>query len=287
MSALVLTMLMSANAVEANQPAKDAPVDATQKAVSYGYRLVNTTSRTLTNVELSTDAPVLRTSGQDCCERLSASENWQLAQDLFGNQTLRLRVGSIPPYGRMDIRVEALLRNAWSPNTSDAPGNAYLEPQRFVEVDHPKIRSVAESLRELNGPMATARRVYGWVTDHVQDSGYLRDDRGAHYALEHGRGDCTEHMYLFVALARANGIPARPMAGYIVKGNGILRARDYHNWAEFYANGAWHIADPHQGVFNDGYSDYVATRIMGNPAAAAAGSERFKSTAAGLEVKMR
>jgi hypothetical protein len=77
------------------------------------------------------------------------------------------------------------------------------------------------------------------------------------------------------------------MAGSVVNGNGVLRAWGYHNWAKFYAHRTWHIADPHRGVFNDGYSDYVATRIIGKPAAAALGSDRFSSTAPGLEVKMR
>jgi transglutaminase-like putative cysteine protease len=154
-----------------------------------------------------------------------------------------------------------------------------------VEVDHPKIQAVAETLRAQD-PMTTARRTFRWVADHVRDSGYLRDDRGALYALEHGRGDCTEHMYLFVALARANGIPARPMAGYIMEGNGVLRARDHHNWAEFYADGAWHIADPHRGVFDDGYSHYVATRIIGGASAAGFDPYRFPHAVDGLEVTM-
>lgn len=41
-------------------------------------------------------------------------------------------------------------------------------------------------------------------------------------------------MYLSMALARANGIPARGIAGYVYGGNAVLHPEDNHNWAEFY-----------------------------------------------------
>jgi hypothetical protein len=282
------TLLVPMNAInlKSSESENIAPAYCAPKTVTYGYAMVNKAGRPLTDLELLTEAPVHRTSGQECCEKLSASEESHLVQDPSGNQRLRLHIGAIPPYGRKEIRVEAQLKTAWAPVASDAPSGAFLGAERFVEVDHPKIQAIAKTLRDRD-PMETAHRTFHWVADHLRDSGYLRDDRGALYALEHERGDCTEYMYLFVALAKANGIPARPMAGSVVKGNGVLRARGYHNWAKFYAHRTWHIADPHRGVFNDGYSDYVATRIIGKPAAAALGSDRFSSTAPGLEVKMR
>ena len=45
--------------------------------------------------------------------------------------------------------------------------------------------------------------------------GYIKNDRGALYALKTKEGDCTEFMHLFVALCRANKIPARCIGGYV------------------------------------------------------------------------
>jgi hypothetical protein len=57
--------------------------------------------------------------------------------------------------------------------------------------------------------------------------------------LETRRGDCNEHTVLFVALARALGIPARTAAGLVYL-NGHFY---YHAWPEVYLRG-WVAVDP-------------------------------------------
>jgi hypothetical protein len=59
--------------------------------------------------------------------------------------------------------------------------------------------------------------------------------------------------------------PARGMIGFITDAGGILRRADSHHWMEFYADGAWHLADPQPRA---GAPDicYVATRILGGHA---------------------
>jgi Transglutaminase-like superfamily len=53
------------------------------------------------------------------------------------------------------------------------------------------------------------------------------------------RGDCNEHTVLFVALARALGLPARPVAGLLLVDGRYY----YHAWAEVYL-GDWVAVDP-------------------------------------------
>lgn len=64
--------------------------------------------------------------------------------------------------------------------------------------------------------------------------------------LETKEGDCTEHAVLFVALARAVGIPARQACGlvYWEPGGGFY----YHAWAEAYV-GRWIAVDPISGQY--------------------------------------
>src|SRR5947208_1888181 len=58
------------------------------------------------------------------------------------------------------------------------------------------------------------------------------------------RGDCNEHTVLYVALARAVGLPARAAAGLV-----LLDGRFYyHAWAEVYL-GDWVTVDPTSGEF--------------------------------------
>src|SRR5207253_1137230 len=64
------------------------------------------------------------------------------------------------------------------------------------------------------------------------------------YCLKVGKGNCTDFHTLFIALARATGIPARWNMGFpVAYGDGKADTGDqtvagYHCWAEFYAPGA-------------------------------------------------
>ena len=61
--------------------------------------------------------------------------------------------------------------------------------------------------------------------------------------LEQGVGDCTEHTWLFVALARAAGVPARPVYGLMYL-EGERPSFGYHAWAEVELEGRWVAVDP-------------------------------------------
>ena len=58
-----------------------------------------------------------------------------------------------------------------------------------------------------------------------------------------GQGNCTDFHTLFIALARASGIPARWNMGFPLAygdggADGAQEVKGYHCWAEFYAPGA-------------------------------------------------
>ena len=57
--------------------------------------------------------------------------------------------------------------------------------------------------------------------------------------LARRRGDCNEHTLLYVALARAVGLPARSAAGLLLVDGRFY----YHAWAEVYL-GDWVAVDP-------------------------------------------
>lgn len=84
----------------------------------------------------------------------------------------------------------------------------YVAPSPSIEVRHPKIVSLAKELRsdELSA-WAQVEAIYDYVRDNVQyKNGKLK---GAVAALRDGTGDCEELTSLFIALCRANKIPAR------------------------------------------------------------------------------
>ena len=256
------------------------------RTVSYSFILKNTTNRVLEQADFWTYAPVRQTSIQQCCDSLVVSQPYQLEPDAWGNQILHFHLTNLPPYSSRLIRIKADLRLTDSANwLPEPPLPAFLGQEPFIERDHPQIRAVAAQLATPQ-PAMTARKLYEWVAGNVRYAGYLREDRGALYALQHQQGDCSEYMYLFIALARANGIPARAMGGYVIDHNAVLKPSDYHNWAEFYLDGAWRLADPQKQHFDERPSHYIAMRLITGAGTASAQAQRFWYNGEGLKVTM-
>ena len=145
------------------------------------------------------------------------------------------------------VSVKATLRNP----------HVWLKSERYIETTDSKIQGLAATLKSPN-PKDTALNIYNWVKANLHYTGYLADDRGALNALKMLEGDCTEYAYLAVALARANGIPARMVGGYVTDKNTTVRATDYHNWAELYFDGAWQLLDAQKEHWLTPAEDYIA-----------------------------
>ncbi|ATG92569.1 transglutaminase-like domain-containing protein [Methylomonas koyamae] len=263
-----------------------APQYDSSKTVSYSFVLRNASNRVLEHAEFRTYLPVRQTAAQACCERVEVSQPYTLESDDLGNQVLRFGFDRMPPYGVKLIRVTAQLRMNSQPNRfwRFLP-DRYLQPEPLIESDHPAVQAAAANL--LAGePAQTLRGIYDWVVNNVRDIGYVRDERGALYALQQRQGDCTENAYLFTALARANSVPARAVAGYVLDDNGLLRAAAYHEWAEFDDGGIWRIADPQKRNYDSRYSSYVGMRLVDNRPDATFKFSRYQFNGEGLEVDM-
>ncbi len=257
-----------------------------EKSISYSFTVKNDSFSVLNAPELSVYAPVARLSSQRCCDVFETSHSYELVTDSLGNQAFKFSFDVLPPYSQQLVKVKASLDLASKPNSLPLDNlSSYLNSELYIEVEHPKIGELATKLKAPD-QMQTAAAIYQWVFESIKKRDYTRDVKGALYAINHGEGDCTENAYLFVALARAAGIPARPMGGYVLPASGLVRATDYHNWAEFYVDGVWRIADPHQGVFDKKYENYVATRVIANVNEGDFTAHRYWHSGEGLSVRM-
>jgi transglutaminase-like putative cysteine protease len=125
-------------------------------------------------------------------------------------------------------------------------------------------RAIAELLQpepliQSNDPaiVAQARRIIGNTTDPVTASRLLNDwvyrelDKditlsvpSARQVLDAKQGDCNEHTVLYIARARAVGLPARTAVGLV-----YLRGHFYyHAWPEVWL-GEWVAVDPTLGQY--------------------------------------
>jgi transglutaminase-like putative cysteine protease len=135
----------------------------------------------------------------------------------------------------------------------------YLAPEPFIESDAPEIRTeAARALEGIEGTRARAER----LTRHVNALLEKKPTVSLPSALEVLRtrvGDCNEHTALFVALARAAGIPARISVGLVAVRNAFY----YHAWPEVFVDdgpgrGLWLPVDP---TFNQFPADATHVRL--------------------------
>jgi transglutaminase-like putative cysteine protease len=115
----------------------------------------------------------------------------------------------------------------------DAPLAELLKPEAFLESDAPEIVAEAKTaLQGIDGARARAER----LVRHVNALLEKRPTLSLPSALEVLRtrvGDCNEHTVLYVALARAAGIPARIAVGLVY----LRGAFYYHAWPEVWIEG--------------------------------------------------
>ena len=133
------------------------------------------------------------------------------------------------PYPRMDLR-EAL------------------EPEPLIQSDDPRIIQRAQQLTARRSqwrqdPKQVARALTGSVY-YMLEKSITFSVPNAVQVLESGRGDCNEHTVLYVAMARALGLPARTAVG-LVYVNGAFY---YHAWPEVWL-GEWVAVDPTFGQY--------------------------------------
>lgn len=128
------------------------------------------------------------------------------------------------PYPRMDLR--------------DA-----LEPEPLIQSDDERILDLAQQATARRAqwrqdPKQVARQlthvVYRMLTKRVTFS-----VPNAVQVLETRQGDCNEHTVLYVALARALGLPARTAVGLVYLNGSFF----YHAWPEVWL-GEWVAVDP-------------------------------------------
>jgi len=136
----------------------------------------------------------------------------------------------------------------------DASVARWLAPSTFVQSDHPRVVAQARDIvGDETDALEATRKLVAWVNENME-SAFSARLTNALEVLNSLEGDCTEHSILFVALARAAGLPAREVAGLIyaeLPAPGFY----FHQWAKVWV-GEWMDVDP---TFDQVFAD--ATHI--------------------------
>ncbi|MFO7838022.1 MAG: transglutaminase domain-containing protein, partial [Desulfosalsimonadaceae bacterium] len=152
----------------------------------------------------------------------------------------------------------------------------YTRSETWIEADAPEIASKAEEIVEgLDNPYAKAQHIHDFVCNYLTPEQIpwttpeeYFDAYGALATYKRGSGTCHNYALVFVALCRAEGIPARTVHG-INFFEGLLGEKigieDWsHAWAEFYLpEYGWITVDPSQNQFAE-VSNLRLAYSMGN-----------------------
>ncbi|MFO1063208.1 MAG: transglutaminase-like domain-containing protein [Pirellulales bacterium] len=142
-------------------------------------------------------------------------------------------------------------------------------------VNSPRIRSLAaEITSDATTDVSKVEMLLNWISDsrHFRFGGDVTGSRyGTLKALEQGYGHCWDYSDVFISLARASGVPARQVHGWLYESEG-------HIWPEVYIDGQWIAVDPTVGLRCG--SDYIpfATSIDGETTYMLASEVKIKRT---------
>jgi len=134
------------------------------------------------------------------------------------------------------------------PGLADDPAAraAALRPTRWLQSDHPRLRSIAAPFARM--AVSDTRKMERLAIRARQLM--PRVEFGGHYSaletLVRRAGDCTEAAVLLAALGRAIGIPTRVASGLVYARDnyhGVGNVFTPHSWVLAYADGQWRSFD--------------------------------------------
>lgn len=201
----------------------------------------------------------LALESSDLINQTAIASNVTLAPEPRGTLAVRLEGVQLTGFdlagGRQEMRGDTLLVHSEPPQqlrasyrlpapASDTTLARYLEAEALIQSEDPRIQAQARQIvGHTHDPAQVARALNDWVYQNLKKE-ITVSVPSAVQVLDMRRGDCNEHTVLYVALARALGLPARTAAGVV-----YLRGHFYyHAWPEVYLNG-WVAVDPTFGQF--------------------------------------
>lgn len=156
----------------------------------------------------------IRSLSDEACQLVLTADRIQQGQRIAAIAHYRLKL-------HKDYRGYHSDQFPYDQNVGKEIRRRYLGESPGIQTRHPLVRDLAREVgTPIPHPWHKAEAIFHWVRTHIQ--GRIQNYTNVATALKKRVGDCEERAAVFVALCRANGIPAR------------LVWVPNHNWAEFY-----------------------------------------------------
>lgn len=177
---------------------------------------------------------------------LSFSSPYTLLTDRYGQAIAYFQFTNLSPGQQAtvswegDVEIEAM---DYEVDPSQVTGldqippgivSAYTTNESMYRLESQIIQDAAQVAADgATNPYWIARNVHDFVANRLT---YLNDNRwdDAETVYLQQHGSCSEYTILFIALCRANGLPARYVGGTRQREEGIYVDTVFHRWAEVY-----------------------------------------------------
>lgn len=110
---------------------------------------------------------------------------------------------------------------------SNGNTSRFLGEEEFIEITDDIKQKAATITAGTEDPVIKTKALYNWVNSNMKYEWPVAK-RGALEAFRTCKGDCGQYSYLFIALSRASGIPARLVSGFMLAPDTV----SYHVWTE-------------------------------------------------------
>jgi len=126
--------------------------------------------------------------------------------------------------------------------------DTYLVDEDKYRLDDPRIRdAVAEAVGDETNPFWMMRDIHRYIREHMHyelAGGWNVAPR----IIERGSGSCSEYTFVFIAMCRAAGVPARYVGSVVIRGDDASADDVFHRWSQVYLPGyGWIHVDPSGG----------------------------------------
>jgi len=108
-------------------------------------------------------------------------------------------------------------------------------------------KAVAEAVGDETSPYWIGRKIFTYLIEHLEYE-LAGGWNIAPAILERGNGSCSEYSFVYIAMCRAAGLPARYAGSIVVRGDDASYDDVFHRWVEIYLPGyGWLPVDPSRG----------------------------------------
>jgi len=183
-----------------------------------------------------------------------------ILEDRWQQPVAHFRLADLPLAGRQRVTMTVDVElSAWRQfvfphqvgELDDIPKDVrqvYLVDEDKYRIHDPRIQqAVQQAVGSERNPYWMMRNIHRYIRERM----YYELSGGWNVAprvIERGNGSCSEYTFVFIAMCRAAGIPARYVGAVVIRGDEASYDDVFHRWSQVYLpNYGWVHVDPQGG----------------------------------------